>query len=425
METIKPILPIVIIALLGLVGCSSEEELMKPVESEKPKVAMELLPYMSAYKEAVAGTRAWIPPTGYYLYNDPLHGSGGMFAGQPDLSTKTIGICFTQDGEEPKKGYFVYSGGKWLTNVEEIKGEPYYLYGYIPHIGGVDAVTCDISSSATPGDNTSYSSGAVLTIHNLPTVTSNDVCVVVGAKNGKDDYTEEGDYSVTGLRPGDFEYVAEETSDEGATGNYVFLLFDHLYSAVRFRIKVWETYNALRKIKLKELKIQTFAGASPCKSKTDVAITFAATDGVDPSDPVVTDVVFTPSSGINSEAPIFQSEGGDSLTTEYSTFMGNFMPQGVTKLVLTSTYDVYDRNPVKDEEGNIKFEDDERKYPVFNLIRKDQHATNVLELERMQFFPIEKEATRGKCYNINLTIKPSYLLQLSDEDLNNPTMEID
>ena len=78
------------------------------------------------------------------------------------------------------------------------------------------------------------------------------------------------------------------------------------------------------------------------------------------------------------------------------------MPTGITKLILTSTYDVYDRKG--------------------NLIRLNCKATNTMVLKDM--LTDQTVTERGKRYTINMTIQPTYLYMLSEPDLDNPTVII-
>ena len=78
------------------------------------------------------------------------------------------------------------------------------------------------------------------------------------------------------------------------------------------------------------------------------------------------------------------------------------MPNEITTLILTSTYDVYDTQG--------------------NKTRENCQATNTMVLK-----DLHTELTytqRGKRYTINMTIQPTYLYVLSDSDLNNPTVKI-
>ena len=85
------------------------------------------------------------------------------------------------------------------------------------------------------------------------------------------------------------------------------------------------------------------------------------------------------------------------------------MPNGVSKLILTSTYDVYDTNITPE-------------HPDGNLVRKDCSATNTLVLSDL--FSEQTESKRGWRYKVDLTITPTYLYVMSDPDLDNPTVVV-
>ena len=77
------------------------------------------------------------------------------------------------------------------------------------------------------------------------------------------------------------------------------------------------------------------------------------------------------------------------------------MPEGVTKLELTSTYDVYDRKG--------------------NLVRENSKATNTIPLD---IFSGQSEFYRGSRYTITLTVNPTYLYVLSEDELDSPTLVV-
>ena len=321
--------------------------------------------------------KTWAPPVGYTTYED---------------DSQTIGISFTRNGEAPMYGHFFKSSGKWRTNLDELSATTYYLYGYIPHISGI---SCSITDC--DGTNTGYSSGAIMTLSNVPTVMANDLCTVIGAKDGTDEET------VTGLRSGAFAYTAKATSGVDSKGNYVFLLFDHLYASLRLRIRVHENYDNLRTIKLKRLQLQTKADDTPNKKKTTIAITLKATDGSNPSESPITDITFTPTGEDMDDGIVFWSSAGETLTTDFSLYVGHFMTKDISKLVLTSTYDVYDKKG--------------------NLVRPDCQARNTLVMEDV--FSGQATARRGCSYTVNMTIKPTFLHVMSDPDLDNPNVVVD
>ena len=412
-----------LIGLMGLVGCSSddyEEQSGAPLgtiipevasyvtwfeeadkankadEANKAKEAKEAKEADGAYEAygAKGITRAWTVPTGYVAYENGI---------QP------IGIAFTRngvdpavgEGENPKTmiGNFFYTGSKWRTSLEDIKAESYYLYGYIPYLPGIRYRIKD-NDPETGGANDKYSEGAIMTLENVPTVMSNDLCVAIGAKDGT------GKETVTGLRRGDFKYTAKAISGGVNDGNYVFLLFDHLYAALRVKMKVYADYAALRTIKLKSLQLSTQADETKSKDHNTITIKLKANDG---SASPIQDITYvqtgaTIGSGDHKGIEFWKSETatGETLTTDFKDFTGHFMPSGITTMILTSVYDVYDKNG--------------------NLVRPDCEATNTMVLKDL--LTEQTTTQRGKRYTVNMTIQPTYLYMLSEPDLDNPTVTI-
>lgn len=389
-----------LIALIGLIvlaGCSKDEapagELSGTQSGEPTGTAMaEVASYVTWFDEVVSKNRtqeadktnrAWAIPSGYVPY---------------DSGVQSIGIAFTRNGENPTVGAnpetpksmigtFFKSGDKWLTSVEDIQpNTDYQLYGYIPESPAIKYSITDLDRS-----NAAYSAGAIMTLQNVPTVMPHDLCVVIGAKEGPD---KEHD---NGLRRGDFGFY----SSADVEGNFVFLLFDHLYAALRVRMTVHEDYAKLRKIKLKSLQLSTLAGETKTRKKTNITVQLKANDG---SASPIEALTFTPTGeAIDGGLEFWSSEDGEDLKSDvYTECLGHFMPSGITTLILTSVYDVYDRKG--------------------NLIRKGCKATNTIVLQELLTGQIRAE--RGKRYTINLIVKPTYLYMLSEPDLDNPTVKI-
>jgi hypothetical protein len=165
-----------------------------------------------------------------------------------------------------------------------------------------------------------------------------------------------------------------------------------------------DDYAALRTIKLKSLQLGTMADASTTRQKTDITISLQTTDGS-----------VSPITGITYAQPdtypvidgtgleFWSDPAGTALTTDFQPFIGHFMPTGITKLILTSTYDVYDKNNK-------------------NLIRQNCKVTNSVLLSEL--FTDQTKTERGKRYTINMTIQPTYLYMLSEPDLDNPTVVV-
>ena len=391
---------VVLMSLMWLIGltvsCSNDEETANG-QTEAPEVPVgdapvaEVRSFVTFFDEYIAQTRAWSPPSGFAAYEN---------GDQP------IGIAFTNDGEDPIIGTFYKSGGKWHFNVadpsksvEDITGGTYYLYGYIPNIDIKNLSVTDLE-----GNKAKFSEGAKVVLTNMPNALGKDLCVVIGAKEGQDADHDKG------LRQGDFSYRAtaiEKNSGE-PDGNYVFLLFDHLYAALSIYMKVDADYANLRTIKLKRLELSTMKGESATSQKTTITIDLKATE--DGSVSPIQSITYTPQGGsAGSGHEFWSSAAGEELETDYNSapFTGYFMPDDITTLVLTSEYDVYDKET-----------------PEPNLIRKGCKATNTLVLRDLMG-PYFSGTERGYKYTLRMTIQPTYLYVLSDPDLDNPTVTVE
>ena len=338
------------------------------------------------YNPYKALTRAWVLPD--EIKSDYVDYESGV---QP------IAIAFTQDDQDPMMRYFFKVDDEWRINKDEniTSGSTYQLYGYIPNKTG-------IQYSITDGDvaNAHYSTGAIMTLQNVPSVMPEDLCVVIGAKHGYDKEHDGNNDGTNRLRQGDFSFKAKAGTD---SKDYVFLLFDHLYAALRIQMKVHADYAKLRQIKLKSLQLRTHVDNNPTRKKTDITITLEANDGI--TSPIET-ISYLPTEGSgeieDNGLTFWSSDDGHPLTTESQQFIGHFMPLNITRLTLISTYDVYDTKG--------------------NLIREDCEAKNSVLLSEL--FSGQTMTQRGKRYTVNMTIQPTYLYMLSEPDLNNPEVVI-
>ena len=395
-----------LVSFVSLVSsCSKSDDLDGGEDLNAPGVALGGVSGYSTYfqenmdlqmtRSGDASTRAWAIPSGYVEYE------GGV---QP------IAIAFAETNMDKSKlmGHFYKREDKdlWLTNVEFEASHDYYLYGFIPNL---PVIKYDITDR-NPGDDGdddsnpetdsktdgNFADGAIMSLEDVPTVMPNDLCVVIGAKHGTD---KEHD---SGLRRGDFSFSTSQGTDGK---DYVFLLFDHLYAALSINMKVYADYDAIRTIKLKSLRLSTQVEETVSTDKTNITIKLHSTpDGsespIDTEDGIVFESAGEP---IASDGMEFWSNGdGEQLTTSSKQFIGHFMPNGITKLVLTSVYDVYDKDG--------------------NLIRQNFKATNTMVLKDLLTEQLATE--RGKRYTIDMTIKPTYLYMLSEPDLDNPEVVI-
>jgi hypothetical protein len=215
---------------------------------------------------------------------------------------------------------------------------------------------------------TQNSENVVLTLSNIDAVSPDDICFITGVKDLTGD-----------LLQGQFGYKGK--SDE----NYIRLLMDHLFASVKFNFSVDTDYSKLRTIKLKSLKLTT--------SSAPMTATITLTPNTTGAYPAT--VEYTTSVGTSTPATFFESEDGEQIPTTTTNFVCCFAPSASSTLSLITTYDVYDSKG--------------------NLIREDCEATNKLP---------DLEAQRGWQVTLNLKVAPTYLYQLSEPDLDNPTITI-
>lgn len=308
-------------------------------------------------------------------------------------SHPAIGVFLTQDGEEPLAAKIYYaSDKKWrIKDLPENFGT-YYFYGYVPK----DAATASIAPNGT------YSDGAVLTLEGLGPVSGKDVCIVVGAKDGTSASTVEG------LEVGKFAVNVKS----GGTGyeNFLFVLYDHLYAAIKFQFKVEPTYAELRTIKIKTLEMTVYTDNEfTTKMKESITNTITLTkNGRSPmvdeadyqADP--SPVTETPSGEDMDSVRFFHSED-EPVELNSSEWRGNmisYVTKNLKYFVLRTTFDVYDSKG--------------------HLTRQDCVAENKVDAE--EYLGALK---RGYMYTLKFTVNPTYLYMLSEYDLDNPTIKLE
>ena len=390
---------IVIIGLIGLLtgitGCSDDGD----DESRRELVSVSLSAYTTTFTDVESSssrtTRAWgvWPPSGYLPYVPDVEPADL----QKSNAGAAIGAYFTQSPDVAYARKFRPSvNGRWLINDSVDVGE-YFLYGFVPY-GAVDINTTTIAPY-----NGSYKNGAVLELRGINSVLSQDLCVVVAAKDG----TLKNDVPLPKEtpKPGDF-------SCEFKKENYIFLLFDHLYAALRFRFQVGEKYAKLRTIKLRRLELSAYQDEACTVPMTKVRTTITLKADTTVASPIVGDVSFSADGTGAAEAAIICDRESNPVTLPtadaWTEYLG-FGPKTSNFYLLRTTYDVYDNNP---SEG----------HPEGNLIRQKCVAEN--KIIPQQLFTNVSSLARGYMYTINLTIEPTYLYMLSEPDLDNPAVVI-
>lgn len=273
---------------------------------------------------------------------------------------------------ESQSGTITYNGLNdggdiiWNTSRLVVKpGRNYYILGYMPaDIGSNNTVTVNSETSAT------------MNFHDLPSVTDQDFCIVVGVKEGIIPLVESDQ--------GSFVYHAPENTSDGY---FVSLLADHLYASVEFRVTIANDYNVLRKVKLTKMTLKTSATN---KTLLDTEETLTMNDqGIHP--------IATPDSTLKTvgtaQHELYNSTDGVELSpTVFQSFTGYFVEDLGKDLSIECEYDIYDR--------------------VSGANNKIETRTVVNGLKSLL-----QNLKRGRKKVINLQVDPTYLYQLSDGDV--------
>ena len=386
------------------VGCSDDA-----VDSQGDDTTVELFPYLADYTDdelAVALTRGETPlwaPQNYYEFSS-LNGISGLMNSNEGAS---IAVLFTSGTTAQKLRHFRPRGSKgWYIYPKDlpiVTGD-YQLYGYVPY----NAATLDEEVTTYRGSG--YAEGAVLSLKGVNGVLNQDFCVIVGAKHGViDPETQKPVPATTSKKVAVGDFACEI---KNSNNNFIYLLFDHLCSALRFRFCVDSDYAQLRTIRLTKLELCAFSDEACTVEAKQLKATITLQKTTDGTSPIVGDVAFTQDDGENSgtyTVPIYSykgNEGGELLPsndTGFTDYLG-FAPvtNATNYYMLTSTYNVYDKHD--------------------KLIREACKATNIIDIRKR--FNLQTGMDRGKIYPVKLTVKPTYLYVMSELDLDNPTVTV-
>lgn len=365
-------------SVLMFTSCSDDSEDV----AKKPLHKVSLVLATGTYADMGVVTRAL--PDGFVAY------SALSTLVQP--SEVEIKGYLTRDGNpapaDPVEGLFSYDGTNWSSQIPVDLSTEYYVYGFMP---------ASMSNVTLAPRNSDYANGAVFTITNLPAITTIDPCVIVGVSgrygdNSTDIASVPWTTATTG-RWGLFNYTTGAAENED---NYVYLLLDHLYAALKFDFTISSTYNSLRTIKVKQVALKPANGSSSVLT-VNVSATLAAGGGANP----LTATVTTNTAGTPAAAtPIWTYDAEPAVLTSTAAttvFTGYVAPADERRYILETTYDVYD------------------KADPANLVRENQKAENSLIISAL---------TAGQMYTVNVFVNPTYLYQLSDPDLDNPTFTL-
>ena len=274
-----------------------------------------------------------------------------------------------------KDDYGVYEGAFKYHNetathywrAQNLKVKPgthnFWLYGYMPAIEGI--------SGQVLGERRLKLSG-------IQPISSEDICIVTGVRVHET--------SALPLR-GTFEFEYKNSDYNDVT--VLNLLLEHMLGHVDFKFKIGSRYSQLRKIKVKSLTIKTTSKSSisatinlPANTEDVVTINYTA-EGADQT--------YTTTLLSTSADPIELTTSGVSVSSGINVAVGTGLSEN---FILESEYEVYD-------------------------LKNNKLSTRTASNNLSGALPV-----MGQKKEVVLTVEPTYLYQLSDDDLNNPEVTI-
>lgn len=326
-------------------------------------------------------TRGAIDKTKYTEYTDQNHGSRQALSVQAiafEMGTSTR--VTTKDGS----GAFApLDGGLWRSGVTVVPGYDYELYVY----------SRVMPSAAEP--EFSYTNGsAKVEFDGLYYLTTEDPLVCIAANASElGPIPNQNDYPP--LNEGEFHIGTIPSIAQAGNSYKAFLAMNHLYAKATLSFRIAPEYKNVRDIRIKAVEISTAHGTltgTHTYTFSDDMLTLATQNSTLDGNRISIDLFNRTSSA--STLNLDQDSTYYTLTKNYKEF-GYFQLLPVNPLdniQLKVTYDVCDLK------GNVT--------------RADQEAVN-----SNLFSSIRTTAQRGYNYKVNVTVGPTYLYQLSDDDV--------
>lgn len=391
----------ILLAALLLTACSKDSDVTggEPVPAPTPSNPTPSVPDVTESPlRLVAATRKLtidgVSPAGEAF--DPI---------QFFLMSSENPESMTQSKIHKTEGEFTYDADAtplWSSNIG-LKNSSNCIYGFSP-------ASAALATIAPISEGTSYKNGAKLTLTNISPVTGSDICVIVGVKHGKS--AEEAAVTT------EMEHWGKFYFEKAPQNNYVSLLLDHLFAKISFSVNIDSEYHKMRSIKVKKIELLSD------KTLTKVEIPLTANESRE--NPIGTIVYTTDEVAGDADLPsgtIYDcaadtdpnhSDGVDLPEDNSWVIPGYFAPSGAAEaaigrhLSVRFTYDVY-------------------AYDVFDNNKKVRVREDCVSVNRLPAVTIGKEKAdlkRGQSTTITLTVKPTYLYQLAEEELNNPTIVV-
>lgn len=376
----------------------------------------------------------------YKAANEEYYPIGTKIATYLDPYTEGEGseIVFDPDNAGGYFSYTIKDGTKkiWTSSVFATENTKYKIFGHVPH-------DCAASFKYDFQNNT-------ISMFDIKPVNNTDVSVIVGV--GMNHYWNEGKTEARadiGAYPCNFLY--KPTSDN----HNICLLMDHLFARTNFKFAIGTKYHQLRDIKLRAVRlsipeIMQLDAEIPLDTKNEgkdkqTAIidkdlkwtitkysaldetalrTYISGKGWDKdknnqdilnkenktiSEWTKDELIKLAESHAQKAVVYFNEDGGKQLTETMTLFGPGFFtplakPDKPITFQLEVVYDIYDKAGKITRKGATAV---------------NSYTANMKDLEGHQI-----EVKRGNSYNIQITVEPTYLYQLSEYDLDNPSLII-
>lgn len=390
----------ILLAALLLTACSKDSDVTggEPVPAPTPSNPTPSVPDVTESPlRLVAATRTLtddVSPAGEAF--DPI---------QFFLMSSENPESMTQSKIHKTEGEFTYDADAtplWSSNIG-LKNASNCIYGFSP-------ASAALATIAPMSEGTSYKNGAKITLTDISPVTGSDICVIVGVKHGKT--AEETNVA-------DMKHLGKFYFEKAPQNNYVSLLLDHLFAKISFSVNIDSEYHKMRSIKVKKIELLSD------KTLTKVEVSLTANDTESGKDPIGTIDYTTAVVAGNADLPsgtIYDcttdtdpdhSDGVELSEVKDSWIIPGYFAPGAEAAIgrhlsVRFTYDVY-------------------AYDVFNSNKKVRVREDCVSVNKLPAVTIGKEKAdlkRGQSTTITLTVKPTYLYQLAEEELNNPTIVV-
>lgn len=374
----------IIVTVIFLFSCQKEQ-----IDSN-PANRVKIVPVINRQIETTVRTRATNPNVDKTLYTEYVDSIQGP---RQVLAAKAIAF-YHEDGQGYQAGDrahdFDGSGvfaptlnGGWRSGVEVESGFDYDLFVY---------------SNNMPSRDVQFiygNGGASLEFDGLYLITTRDPLVSIAAAGDMLPHEPTPEQLPT-LKQGLFSIGQVGAPEQDTESHKAFLAMDHLYAKATLSFRVDTTYDKLRTIKIKAMEVSVPKG----ENTGTHTFTFSsnritpATNATLGGDSITIDLLSGPTA-------LAEPDSGQTyvtLTTDFKEFgYFCFLPMNPVQnmnMRLKVTYDVW----VQD-----------------SIVRESQTTTNAKLFNGIN--NNGKLAERGHDYKINVTVSPSYLYRLSDDDL--------